>query len=62
MVLAPAASEPMEADIALCSDSTGTKMVSIWPLATYWEINCGISVEGVMGNAGITSGFTCRMA
>jgi hypothetical protein len=32
------------------------------PLATYWEINCGISVDGVIGKAAITSGLTCLIA
>ena len=61
-VLAPAASEPMAALMALCSLSTGTKTVSTLPSATKLEKYCGTSVEGVMGNAGITSGLIWRIA
>ena len=46
---APAASAPMQADMELCSDSTGTNSVLTSPLATYWAKYWGISVEGVMG-------------
>ena len=51
MARAPAASAPMQADIELCSDSTGTNSVFTSPLATYWAKYWGISVEGVMGKA-----------
>jgi len=61
-VLAPAASDPMLALIAECSLSTGINSVSISPFAMYVETICGISVDGVIGNAGITSGFTCLIA
>ena len=59
---APAASAPMQADRELCSDSTGTNSVFTSPLATYWAKYWGISVEGVMGKAAITSGSICFMA
>ena len=62
MARAPAASAPMQADIELCSDSTGTNSVFTSPLATYWAKYWGISVEGVMGKAAITSGSICFMA
>ena len=61
-VLAPAASDPIAALIAECSLSTGTNSVSISPIAKNVETICGISVDGVIGNAGITSGFTCLIA
>ena len=51
MARAPAASAPMQADIELCSDSTGTNSVFTSPLATYWAKYWGISVEGVIGKA-----------
>ena len=59
---APAASAPMQADMELCSDSTGTNSVFTSPLATYWAKYWGISVEGVMGKAAMTSGSICFMA
>ena len=59
---APAASAPMQADMELCSDSTGTNSVLTSPSATYWAKYWGISVEGVMGKAAITSGSICFMA
>ena len=62
MVLAPAASEPMQALMALCSLSTGMNSVSTCPLATKLVKYCGISVEGVIGYAGMTSGLIWRMA
>ena len=62
MVLAPAASAPIAADIAECSLSTGMNSVSTSPFDINVDTICGISVEGVIGNAGITSGFTCRIA
>ena len=62
IVLAPAASEPIAAAIAECSLSTGMNSVSTSPLAIYVDTICGISVDGVIGNAGITSGFTWRIA
>ena len=58
IVLAPAASAPIAADIAECSLSTGINSVSISPFAIYVDTICGISVDGVIGKAGITSGFT----
>ena len=58
MLLAPAASAPTVALIDECSDSTGMNSVSISPLAIYVDTICGISVDGVIGKAGITSGFT----
>ena len=61
-VLAPAASDPIVALIAECSLSTGTNSVSISPFAIYVETICGISVDGVIGNAGITSGLIWRIA
>ena len=57
-LLAPAASAPIAALIDECSLSTGINSVSISPFAIYVDTICGISVEGVIGNAGITSGFT----
>ena len=48
--------------IAECSLSTGTNSVSISPFAIYVETICGISVDGVIGNAGITSGLIWRIA
>ena len=62
IVLAPAASAPIAADIAECSLSTGMNSVSTSPLAINVDTICGISVDGVIGNAGITSGFTWRIA
>jgi hypothetical protein len=62
IALAPAADAPMQADIALCSDSTATNSVSTSPLATYDEKYWGTSVDGVIGNAATTSGFICFMA
>ena len=62
MALAPAAQAPMVALMELCSDSTGMNSVSISPFAIKVETICGISVEGVMGNAAMTSGFTCLIA
>ncbi len=62
IVLAPAASAPIAALIALCSLSTGMNSVVISPFAIMDATNCGISVDGVMGNAGITSGFICFIA
>src|SRR5699024_10585228 len=62
MALAPAASAPMHALIALCSLSTATNSVSTSPLSTYVEKYCGISVDGVIGNAATTSGFICFIA
>ena len=61
-VRAPAASEPIAALMELCSLSTGINSVSISPLEIILDTNWGISVEGVMGNAGITSGLICLMA
>src|SRR5664280_1540093 len=49
MARAPAASAPTVADMAECSDSTGTISVSTIPLATYLA-NCStIGVWGVIG-------------
>ena len=59
---APAADAPMHVDIAECSDSTGTNSVSTSPFAIYDAKYCGISVEGVIGNAPITSGLICFIA
>ena len=58
----PAALAPIAALIALCSLSTGINSVSISPFEIYVETNCGISVEGVIGNAGMTSGLICLIA
>lgn len=54
--------DPIAALIAECSLSTGTNSVSISPFAIYVETICGISVDGVIGNAGITSGSIWRIA
>ena len=62
ILLAPAASAPTVALIEECSDSTGMNSVSISPLAIYVDTIWGISVEGVIGNAGMTSGLTWRIA
>ncbi len=61
-LLAPAASAPIAALIEECSLSTGINSVSISPFAIYVETICGISVEGVIGNAGKTSGLIWRIA
>ena len=58
----PAAWAPIQVDMEECSDSTVTYSVSTRPLATYWAKYWGISVEGVMGKAAITSGSICFMA
>ena len=58
----PAASAPMQVDMAECSDSTGMNSVSTCPLSTYVEKYWGISVDGVIGNAPITSGLICFIA
>ena len=58
----PAASAPMQVDMALCSLSTAMNSVSTSPLSTYVEKYWGISVDGVMGYAPITSGLICFMA
>ncbi len=60
--LAPAASAAMQTDMELCSDSTVTYSVSTSPSATYCAKYSGISVEGVIGNAPMTSGLICLMA
>ena len=62
IVLAPAASAPIAADMAECSLSTGINSVSISPFAINVDTICGISVDGVIGNAGMTSGLTCLIA
>ena len=62
IALAPAASAPIHALIALCSLSTATNSVSTVPFATNVEKYCGISVDGVIGNAATTSGFICFIA
>ena len=49
IVLAPAASEPTQALMALCSLSTGINTVSTFPFETKEVKYCGISVEGVIG-------------
>ena len=49
MARQPAASAPMQVDMAECSLSTAMNSVSTLPLATYGEKYWGISVEGVMG-------------
>ena len=59
---APAASAPIVALIDECSLSTGMNSVSICPFAIYVDTICGISVDGVIGKAGITSGFICLIA
>ena len=56
MARQPAASAPMQVDMALCSLSTAMNSVSTSPLSTYVEKYWGISVDGVMGYAPITSG------
>jgi hypothetical protein len=60
--LAPAACAPIAADRALCSLSTGINSVSTSPLAAKEEKMKGISVDGVIGKADMTSGLICRMA
>ena len=62
MALAPAASAPIQALIALCSLSTATNSVSTCPLLTNVEKYCGISVDGVIGKAATTSGLICLIA
>ena len=62
IALAPAADAPIVADIALCSLSTATNSVSTSPFATNVEKYCGISVDGVIGNAATTSGLICFIA
>ena len=62
IALAPAASAPTQALIALCSLSTATNSVSTAPLLTKVEKYCGISVDGVIGKAATTSGFICFIA
>ena len=54
---APAADAPIAALIELCSLSTGINSVSTCPFATKEAKYCGISVDGVIGNAGNTSGL-----
>ena len=49
MARQPAASAPMQVDMALCSLSTAMNSVSTSPLSTYVEKYWGISVDGVMG-------------
>ena len=61
-VRAPAAEDPMAALMELCSLSTGINSVSISPFAIIVATNWGISVEGVIGNAGMTSGLICLIA
>ena len=58
----PAADAPIAADIELCSLSTGINSVSTCPFATNEAKYCGISVDGVIGNAGNTSGLICLKA
>ena len=48
-VLTPAAEAPMQADIALCSDSTLMYSAFIWPLAMKSDIFSITLVWGVMG-------------
>jgi hypothetical protein len=48
-VRAPAAEEPMQALMALCSDSTGTNSASRWPSATNSDRCSTMWVWGVMG-------------
>ena len=55
--LAPAAEAPIVALMELCSLSTVINSVSTWPFATKEAKYCGISVDGVIGNAGNTSGL-----
>lgn len=57
IALEPAASAPTHALIALCSLSTATNSVSTEPLLTKVEKYCGISVDGVIGNAATTLGL-----
>ena len=52
----------MAALMELCSLSTGINSVSISPFAIMVATNWGISVEGVIGNAGMTSGLICLIA
>ena len=59
---APAADAPIAALMELCSLSTGINSVSTCPFATKDAKYCGISVDGVMGNAGNTSGLICLNA
>ena len=61
-LLAPAASAPIAALMELCSLSTGMNSVSTCPFATKDAKYCGISVDGVIGNAGNTSGLICLRA
>src|SRR5512135_3103857 len=58
----PAAEAPMQALIALCSLSTRIVSVSTLPSDTNLVNDSMMPVEGVMGYAGITSGFSWRKA
>src|SRR3990172_4805242 len=58
----PAAAAPMQALIALCSLSTRIVSVSTLPFDTNDVNDSMMPVDGVMGYAGITSGFNWRSA
>ncbi len=62
MTLAPDIDAPTHAVIAECSLSTATYSESTLPLGTNSANFTGISVEGVIGYAATTSGFTCLIA
>src|SRR3989338_2027480 len=62
IVLAPAALEPTQADIAECYDSTQINSLLTIPSATNSANFCITGVWGVIGNAAHTSGLICLIA
>src|SRR5512144_3064595 len=58
----PAAEAPMQALMALCSLSTRIVSVSTLPFETNEVNDSMMPVDGVMGYAGMTSGFNWRSA
>src|SRR5574342_270514 len=58
----PAAAAPMHALMALCSLSTRIVSVSTLPSDTNFVNDSMMPVEGVIGYAGMTSGFNWRNA
>ena len=58
----PAAEAPMQALMALCSLSTRIVSVSTLPSETNLVKDSMMPVDGVIGYAGITSGFSWRSA
>src|SRR5512143_1126387 len=58
----PAADAPMQALMALCSLSTRIVSVSTLPSDTNLVKDSMMPVDGVMGYAGMTSGFSWRKA